>query len=105
MIVKEKCYIVCKLFESQGVDSRIAPGRRTRLALGHENMLRGFVIAAALLGISAILAGCAEEYPRLPEITKMDNLLTPQQREQTIKDLQGTSATQAPAAKMPEGQK
>jgi hypothetical protein len=47
----------------------------------------------------------AEEYPRLPEITKMDNLLTPQQRDQAIKDLQGSSATQAPAAKMPEGQK
>jgi hypothetical protein len=68
-------------------------------------MLRGFTIAAALLGVTVELTGCAEEYPRLPEITKMDNLLTPQQREQAIKDLQGSSATQAPAAKMPEGQK
>lgn len=68
-------------------------------------MLRGFLIAAAVFGVSAALSGCAEEYPRLPDITKMDNLLTPQQRDQTIKDLQGTSSAQAPAAKMPEGQK
>lgn len=91
-------------FESQGKVSRIAPGQ-TRLALGHKDMLRGFAIAAAVLGVTAVLSGCADEYPRLPELTKMDNLLTPQQRDQTIKDLQGTSATQAPAAKMPEGQK
>lgn len=68
-------------------------------------MLRSLIYAAALLSVTASLTGCAEEYPRLPEITKMDNLLTPQQRDQTIKDLQGTSATQAPAAKMPEGEK
>lgn len=67
-------------------------------------MLRSLIYAAALLSVTASLTGCAEEYPRLPEITKMDTL-TPQQRDQTIKDLQGTSATQAPAAKMPEGEK
>jgi hypothetical protein len=72
---------------------------------GTNDMLRGLLLAGVLLGIATVFAGCADEYPRLPEITKMDNLLTPQQRDQTIKDLQGTSATQAPAAKLPEGEK
>jgi hypothetical protein len=70
-------------------------------------MLRGFSITAAVLCVmAAALSGCADEYPRLPDLTKMNNILSPKERDQAIKDLTGDqSATGATAAKMPEGQK
>ena len=78
------------------------------LALGIEkHMLRGFTIAAAVLCVTAAaLSGCAENYPRLPDLTKMNDVLSPKERDQTIKDLTTEqSANGAAATKMPEGQK
>jgi hypothetical protein len=68
-------------------------------------MLRGFTIAA-IFG-SLALAGCAENYPRLPSLTRMDNLLTEKERDATIKDLSNDSqsANEAPASSLPEGEK
>lgn len=66
-------------------------------------MLRGLVITAVISCVTA-LSGCADSYPRLPDLTKMDNLLTPKQRDEAIKDLHsGEQPAQAPAATLPEG--
>jgi hypothetical protein len=54
-------------------------------------MLRGLKLTAAVLcvGIAAALSGCADTiYPRLPDIGgAASNLLTPSERDKTIKDL------------------
>ena len=55
---------------------------------------------------AAALSGCADDYPRLPDLTKMNNILSPKERDQTIKDLTADQpASGAATAKMPEGQK
>lgn len=70
-------------------------------------MRRGFSITAAVLCVmAAALSGCADNYPRLPDLTKMTNILTPKERDEAIKELTSdTSTADAAAAKMPEGQK
>jgi outer membrane murein-binding lipoprotein Lpp len=71
-----------------------------------QNMLRGFTITAAIFG-SLALAGCAGNYPRLPNLTRMDNLLTQKERDARIKNLtnDSQSAKEAPASSLPEGEK
>ncbi len=69
-------------------------------------MLRGFSITAIMLCVTAAaLSGCADNYPRLPDLTKMTNILTPTERDQAIKDLTSDATTADAAAEMPEGQK
>jgi len=68
-----------------------------------ENMFRA-VIITALMSCVVALSGCSDAYPRLPDLTRMDNLLTPKQRDEAIKDLHsGEQPAQAPAATVPEG--
>ncbi len=69
-------------------------------------MRRGFMTTAAVLCVmAAALSGCADNYPRLPDLTKMTNILTPKERDQAVKELTSDTSTADAAAKMPEGQK
>jgi hypothetical protein len=64
--------------------------------------------AAMLCVTAAALSGCADNYPRLPDLSKMTNILTPKERDEAIKELTSDtskSTADAAAARMPEGQK
>ena len=66
-------------------------------------MFRGLIMTA-LVSCAIALSSCADTYPRLPDFTRTDNLLTPKQRDEAIKDLHsGQQPAEAPAATLPEG--
>ncbi len=62
------------------------------------------MIAICVAG--ATLGGCSSSYPRLPDLSRMTNVLSPKEQDETIKTLTDSQASQdATAAKEePEGQ-
>jgi hypothetical protein len=62
------------------------------------------MIAICVAG--ATLGGCSSSYPRLPDLSRMTNILSQKEQDETIKTLTDSQATQdATVAKQePEGQ-
>lgn len=88
---------------------RIFSGTRAGLSRAHlevKAMRRNFIIiAAALCAASATVSGCSETYPQLPDLTRMSNVLSPKEQNDTIKTLTGSQASaDATAAKQDAGQ-
>jgi hypothetical protein len=62
------------------------------------------MIAVCVAG--ATLGGCSSSYPRLPDLTRMNNILSPKEQNETIKTLTDSQASQdaTVAKEEPEGQ-
>lgn len=64
------------------------------------------MIMIAICVAGATLGGCSSSYPRLPDLTRMKNILSPKEQDETIKTLTDTQASQDAtiAKEEPEGQ-
>ncbi|MEJ2124179.1 MAG: hypothetical protein P8Y67_02200 [Alphaproteobacteria bacterium] len=60
----------------------------------------------ALCVAGAALGGCSSSYPRLPDLSRMNNILSPKEQDETIKTLTNSQASQdaTVAKEEPEGQ-
>jgi hypothetical protein len=60
----------------------------------------------AICVVGATLGGCSSSYPRLPDLTRMNNILSPKEQDETIKTLTDSQSSQdaTVAKEEPKGQ-